>query len=325
MLHEKLIVITRKTALEELIERFNTRDQARFYLEQMGVDFSEYEAAHTQYQQAKDALQKAIPSNARAQWIEREFLPTFTFGRDDLIITLGPDGLVVNAAKYLDGQPLIALNPDYQRIDGVLLPFPIFEAPAVLAKAARGDYQIAPVTMAHVTLNDGQSLYALNDFFIGAQTHISARYEINYNGQSEAHSSSGIIVTTGAGSTGWWRSILTGAHGITQAHHEIVVMPSVDQQTGRIETNNTNDYRFDWSANELRFAVREPFISKTSGANIVYGALQNGATLQITSRMPQNGVIFSDGIEEDFLEFNSGAIATIGVADKKLHLVTAVH
>lgn len=316
--HEKLIAITRKTALEELIERFNTRDQARFYLGQMGVDFSEYEAAHEQYQQAKDDLQKAIPRGTRVQWIDREFLPTFTFGGDDLVVALGPDGLVVNAAKYLDNQPLVAFNPDWQRIDGVLLPFHIFEAPAVLANAARGDYQIAPVTMAHVTLNDGQSLYALNDFFIGAQTHISARYEINYNGQSEAQSSSGIIVTTGAGSTGWWRSILTGAQGITQAQSGVIIEPEVDALTGRA----LNDYRFDWSANELRFAVREPFISKTSGASILCGVLQNGATLQITSRMPQNGVIFSDGIEEDFLEFNSGAIATMGVADKKLHLVT---
>ena len=321
--HEKLIVITRKSALEELIERFNTRDQARFYLEQMGVDFSDYEAAHARYQEAKEALQRAIPHNTRAQWIEREFLPTFTFGREDLVVTLGPDGLVVNAAKYLDGQPLVAFNPDYQRIDGVLLPFYIIEAQHILQKSTRGEYQIAPVTMARVTLNDGQSLHALNDFFIGARTHVSARYELLYSGQSEAQSSSGIIVSTGAGSTGWWRSILTGATGIVEAHNGIPIMPVIDQQTGRIDVPN-NDYRFDWSANELRFAVREPFISKTSGANIVYGVLQQGATLQITSRMPQNGVIFSDGIEEDFLEFNSGAIATISIAEKKLHLVTAV-
>jgi hypothetical protein len=37
--------------------------------------------------------------------------------------------------------------------------------------------------------------------------------------------------------------------------------------------------------------------------------------------MPQNGVIFSDGIEEDRLEFNSGTIARIGLADRTLRLV----
>ena len=320
MPHEKLIVITKKTALEELIERFNTREQARFYLEQMGVDFSDYEAAHAQYQGAKEALQNAVPQGVRAQWIEREFLPTFTFGRDDLIVALGPDGLVVNAAKYLDGQPLVAFNPDYTRIDGVLLPFYIHDAPAVLQNAVKNQYQIAPVTMAKVQLNDGQSLHALNDLFIGAQTHVSARYEIVYEGQSEAQSSSGIIVSTGAGSTGWWRSILTGAAGITQAQSGATMEPKFDENTGRLIDN----YRFDWSANELRFAVREPFISKTSQANLICGALQDADTLQIVSRMPQNGVIFSDGIEADFLEFNSGAIATIAVADKKLHLVKAV-
>jgi hypothetical protein len=33
--------------------------------------------------------------------------------------------------------------------------------------------------------------------------------------------------------------------------------------------------------------------------------------------MPKNGVIFSYGVESDYLEFNSGSIATIGVAEKQ--------
>jgi len=37
--------------------------------------------------------------------------------------------------------------------------------------------------------------------------------------------------------------------------------------------------------------------------------------------MPENGVIFSDGIQEDFIEFNSGAIAEIGIADKRANIV----
>ncbi len=315
--HEKIIVITKKTALEELIERFNTREQAQFYLGRMGVDFSDYEQAHAEYQTAKLQLQNAIPQGVRAQWIEREFLPTFTFGHDDLIVTLGPDGLVVNAAKYLEGQPLVAFNPDYRRIDGVLLPFYINDAATILQNAAKGYYQIAPITMAKVSLNDGQSLHALNDLFIGAQTHVSARYELVYQGQHEPQSSSGIIVATGAGSTGWWRSILTGAAGIIQAQGGVTIEPKTDPQIECIADN----YRFDWSANELRFAVREPFISKTSQANLICGTLRDADSLQIISRMPQNGVIFSDGIEADFLEFNSGAIATIGIADKKLSLV----
>ena len=58
---DKLVIITRRTALEELIERFNTRDQARFYIEHMGEDFASYQDAHDAYGRAVDLLQAAIP------------------------------------------------------------------------------------------------------------------------------------------------------------------------------------------------------------------------------------------------------------------------
>ena len=43
--------------------------------------------------------------------------------------------------------------------------------------------------------------------------------------------------------------------------------------------------------------------------------------LVITSQMPDNGIIFSDGIENDYLAFNSGAIAHIALAERKANLV----
>lgn len=78
---------------------------------------------------------------------------------------------------------------------------------------------------------------------------------------------------------------------------------------------------FDRQAERLRFSVREPFVSKVSAATLVFGEIGAGEELGITSQMPQNGVIFSDGIEADYLQFNSGAIARITVAERKVHLV----
>jgi hypothetical protein len=37
--------------------------------------------------------------------------------------------------------------------------------------------------------------------------------------------------------------------------------------------------------------------------------------------MPENGVIFSDGIESDFLEFNSGTEVVIAVAERQGRLI----
>jgi NAD kinase len=309
---DKLVIITRKTALDELVDRFNTRDQARFYIEHMGGRFDDYQAAHDAYHHALAFVHKIMPNGIRAQWIDRSFLPTFTFGESDVAVILGQDGLVVNAAKYLNGQLVVALNPDPARIDGVLLPFEFASAGDAIAVAlSAADRKVwRDVTMAQAVLNDGQSLLAVNDLFIGQRTHTSARYRIRYDRLEEDHSSSGIIVSTGAGSTGWNRSILTGAAGIVKSFAGKGKLKDFREQ-----------YRFDWEARHLVFSVREPFPSKTSGTEIIHGKIEAETPLQIVSHMPQNGVIFSDGIEEDRLEFNSGAAAMIGLAERTLRLV----
>lgn len=307
---DKVVVVTRRTALDDLVRRFNTRDQARFYITQMGGSFETYEAAHDAEMQARAQLRAAIPRALRSQWIDREFLPNFQFGPNDLVVTLGPDGLVVNTAKYLDEQRLLALNPDQERIDGVLLPFPV-EAASWLFQAYQADHLcVRRVVMARADLNDGQSIHALNDLFVGAKTHVSARYRLALGDRAEDQSSSGIIIATGAGSTGWHRSVLTGASGVVQAYVASSEVEGVRDQ-----------YAFGWEEGRLMFSVREPFISRTSQATILHGAVTRDCPLEITSHMPQNGVIFSDGVEEDFLAFNSGSVARIVPSDRRLHLL----
>jgi hypothetical protein len=276
----------------------------------MGASFTEYEAAHDTYQAALRALRTALPAGVRSQVVERGFLPTLTFGERDLVVALGPDGLVVNTAKYLVGQPLLAFNPDPVRVDGILVPFAVQQAASTLQRALRAELPQRRVSMAQVTLNDGQELYAVNDLFVGQRTHVSARYALRWGTAAEQQSSSGIIVSTGAGSTGWRRSILTGASQLMEAY-------SGDESVRRAR----EQYRFDWEADYLEFSVREPFVSRVSSAELVCGRIAAGDPLVITSQMPQNGVIFSDGVESDYLEFNSGAIARVGLAARKLHLV----
>ena len=76
-----------------------------------------------------------------------------------------------------------------------------------------------------------------------------------------------------------------------------------------------------WDSNELRFAVREPFPSRSSQVGLVYGRLTKSETLRLRSLMPENGVIFSDGIEADHLDFNSGMEALIAIAERQGRLI----
>jgi hypothetical protein len=115
-------------------------------------------------------------------------------------------------------------------------------------------------------------------------------------------------VSTGLGATGWLKSILAGASGIARVF-------GVPDPIGPAHS-------FDRSAPALYYTVREPYPSASTGADMVFGRITAKSPLQIVSNMPENGVIFSDGMEQDFLQFNSGSIVTIGIADQKGYLVT---
>ena len=296
---DKLVLVTRATPLQEAKARFGTREQARFVMERARVGaFASVQSYQEGFEKARETILRAVPPDVKVQEVDREFLPNYVFGPNDLVATLGPDGLVVNVAKYLSGQPVVAFNPDPATIDGVLVPFVASQAGGLFRQ--RG-FALRRLTMARVALADGQEMHAVNDLFIGQRTHVSARYRLAFGEAAEDQSSSGIVVSTGAGSTGWYRSLVTGAAELTDAE--------------------VPDYRWDAEAEELRFTVREPFVSRASSAGIVHGRLTQGATLEIASAMPQGGAIFSDGVEEDFLPFDAGAVATVSVAGRRVNLV----
>jgi hypothetical protein len=79
--------------------------------------------------------------------------------------------------------------------------------------------------------------------------------------------------------------------------------------------------RLSWDDRRLIFVVREPFLSKYSQVDLTTGIISPGEKLIVESLMPNRGVIFSDGIEMDFLNFNSGAIAEIRIAEEKASIV----
>jgi len=302
---EKIVLVTRKTRLSELIERFNTLAQAKFYIEHAGGDFREYEREDEAYQRSIEAVRRGIEVGLKVQTIDRSLVPTFTCLPTDLIITLGQDGLVANTAKYVGRQPIIAVNPDPERLDGVLLPFLPKQATRAVEQVIEGRCRIRAVTLAEARLNDGQRLLAFNDLFLGAQTHVSARYRVRWNKLEEPQSSSGVLVSTGAGSTGWMSSVFNMTSGVAAL----------------VGSTKIKSMRLGWEDRRLLFVVREPFVSRHSQANVVAGIVEPQQTLELESLMPSGGVIFSDGIEADYLQFNSGSIVRVRAADETAQLV----
>lgn len=304
---ERIVVVKKKTSLDALLERHYSRQQAAFYLKGRGSDIWEYDGEHTAYQASLATVLDALPDSIPRQMLQRADVPNFLFRDTDLVIVIGPDGLCANVAKYLPTQPMLTVNPDESRIDGKLMLFSPKDALATLPHVLKGKFNCRSLTLAQAQTNDGQTLLAVNDFLIGRRDHISARYTLQHGGKSERQSSSGILISTGVGSSGWLRSVLAGACALTGGtRQQIAGLP----------------IPFDWEALRLAFVVREPFPSAYTGASVVSGSIEAGKEFTVVSEMTEGGVIFSDGVPEDALEFNAGCKLTISVAERTARLIS---
>jgi len=112
------------------------------------------------------------------------------------------------------------------------------------------------------------------------------------------------------GSTGWLQSVYAGAAAVVEALGGHAVPPA-------------NQGRLPWDTEQLIYTVREPFPSKVTQTGMAFGTIRESKPLVLTSHMAENGVVFSDGMEMDYLPFNAGSTATIGIAPRQARLVVA--
>ena len=293
----RVIVVTRPTEYEQLLAAHGTHGQAAFFLRARGQELEPAFERHQRLQAARQHVLAAIPSAWRRSELDRSELDRFLFGPEDLVVALGQDGLVANVAKYLDGQPVIGENPDPQLVEGVLVRHDAQAVEAVLHDAQRGAAAVEERAMVEASTSDGRRLLALNEVFVGHRSHQSARYELEDHGSREAQSSSGVVVVTGTGSTGWARSI-------HRERRTRLVLPGPADR-------------------HLVYFVREAWPSISTGTSLVEGVVESGAPISITSRMDAGGVCFGDGIEADHLDLRWGEIVTVAPASRTLRLVAA--
>lgn len=292
----RVVVVTRPSDYESLLARHGTHEQARFFLETRGQKI-ERAVERDAYQRAVlDGVSRVIPPRVRRSNVTRSDLSRFLFEPDDVVVCVGQDGLVANAAKYLSGQPVIGVNADPSQNDGVLVKHTAHHAKALIIAALAGEkLAIESRTMVEAVTDDGVRLLALNEVFIGHRTHQSARYRLRHGDSVEQQSSSGVIVTTGTGATGWARSI-------TRDRVRAVLLPAPADST-------------------LTFLVREAFPSVATGTSLTAGAVTRESPLVVTSEMNEGGTLFGDGIEDDAVDFRWGLSTTIRPAPQHLKLV----
>ncbi|MFJ6852248.1 hypothetical protein ACIQM3_17235 [Streptomyces sp. NPDC091271] len=293
----RAVLVHRTTEYEELLARHGTHGQAAFVLAGRGRSLDEVAERHRRHERALTEVAAAVPLRWRRTRVERADLDRFLFGPEDVVVVVGQDGLVANAAKYLSGQPVVGIDTDPGRNPGVLVRHRARDTAALCRAAASPGGRVDALTMTEAVADDTQRLLALNEIYLGPPGHQTARYRIGPDGAPsavESQASSGVLVGTGTGSTGWLRSLWL-------------------ERGSPLRLPAPSDPRLVWF-------VREAWPSPATGTSMTAGELGREDGLRLTVESDRM-VVFGDGMESDALELTWGQSVRLGVAGTTLNLV----
>ncbi|MGW6742691.1 hypothetical protein ACWGDX_18550 [Streptomyces sp. NPDC055025] len=293
----RAVLVHRTSEYEELLARHGTHGQAAFFLSSRGRSVEEVAERHRRARRALAEVAAAVPPRWRQARVERADLDRFLFAPEDVVVVVGQDGLVANAAKYLSGQPVVGIDTDPGRNPGVLVRHRAADAPALLRAATAGGGSVDELTMAEAVTDDAQRLLALNEIYLGRPDHRTARYQLGpdeENAPAESQASSGVLVGTGTGATGWLGSLRR-------------------ERGGGPPLPGPAEPRLIWY-------VREAWPSPVTGTSLVEGVLTATERLRITVEADRL-VAFGDGMESDALELTWGQTVRVGRSATSLRLL----
>ncbi|MEU6350379.1 hypothetical protein ABZ896_13755 [Streptomyces sp. NPDC047072] len=294
----RVVLVHRTTEYEELVAHHGTHGQAAYFLRSRDRDIEEVAERHHRVRGALAEVAAAIPLTWRQARVERADLDRFLFAPEDVVVVVGQDGLVANVAKYLSGQPVLGIDADPGRNPGVLVRHRPRDTAKLLAAAGRAAATgVDELTMVEAVADDTQRLVALNEIYLGAAGHQTARYRLGLEddgGVVEAQASSGVLVGTGTGATGWLRSVW-------QERGAQLPLPAP-------------------TAPRLLWFVREAWPSPTTGTTHVSGLLTTTTRLRLTVEC-ERLIAFGDGMEGDAVELTWGQSVEVGVCGERLRLV----
>ncbi len=140
--------------------------------------------------------------------ITTAFLDRVDFNKYNIVICVGGDGTLLRTSYFIEDQLVLGVNSDNANSIGYLLNVSKDNLKQAIAKIAKNKYSVEKRTRINTYKNGKFIGGALNEIFVGHKDPYKVlEYFIGIDGRKSIHmKSSGTLVSTGSGSTGWMHS-----------------------------------------------------------------------------------------------------------------------
>lgn len=289
---DKIIIVPKlsKYELDMHIHNLSHQEVIDKYTNE-GIDVERILKSHERQKQSLEKLKKLFPEE---HFILRDNLTKEMAKTADLIISLGGDNHFTYLSHYIEDNLILGINSDPIGSDGALTNFTIDSFEKLVDKIKQGDFEVEEWTRLEAIVNNRKTNLVTSEVFIGENERKNmSRHILKLGNKKEEQRGSGFLISTGAGSTGWYDSALRYLH--------------------------KNGKTFKKTEKIARFLLTEPFRGKKSGFSMLHGVLKPEQELELHSLNDTNGKLILDSHKE--YDFNMGAKVIIRISDKPLRVV----
>ena len=207
-MNRPLVVVVAKRSMYERVIQEQRDPKAISLLQRRDVSVARWRKAHTAHQ----LTLKRVLSTLRALGAKVTVLrsPGVVFDASDasLVVTVGGDGTLLAASHHVGSTPILGVNSSPEHSVGFFCTAHLGNLEPTLGRALAGTLPKVMLTRMQVSVNGRiVSRRVLNEaLFCHAIPAATSRYIVSFGGTSEEQRSSGVWVSTAAGSTGAARS-----------------------------------------------------------------------------------------------------------------------
>lgn len=299
---EKITFVIKRTKWELDQLRYGSAATARKIYKKQNKSFDILHSSHERQLNNINLLKENIPD---AKFIFHEELPFIDSDVFDLMVSVGGDNHFVHVSHFCGDKPVLGINSDPKTSTGALLGFLPEQAIEAIELITTNDDWQASFQVEQWSRIQGRAIYpdgkrinippCTSEISVRSKFHdYISRYLIRKEkGIFEEHKCTGLLLSTGAGSTGWYRN----CHSHSQQE----------------QTTFAKDAGF------FRSIARETSIELNQKSRFVHVQVQNGENLEIISTMDGEVTIDADPLR--VYDFPPGCHIHFFLSDSQLKVI----